>query len=313
MKLSLVNLCLVMLFVAAVAGCTAAAVEPQKSAVPGFPMTVTDGIDRQVRLEKMPEKIVSLAPSNTEILYALGLGEKVVGVTQYCNFPEEVKAKPKVGGFSTADIERIVALTPDLALVSRIHEKEVIPALERVGVRAYGLSPKTVDAIPPSISGVGVITGRSQAASNLVEIMASAMSGVTSRTNGLGTDRRPRVLYVNWHDPIKSAGRDTFADDLIRKAGGTNIVNEFTGYNAVSLESIVTRNPQVIIVSGMGTTRQTIYNSIMAESRLKGTEAMAKGQVYEIDSDLIDRPGPRIVQALAQIAKLIHPEIFGKL
>ncbi|MEW6141785.1 MAG: cobalamin-binding protein [Chloroflexota bacterium] len=278
-----------------------------------FPMMVTDMLGRQVKLEMMPEKLVSLAPSNTEILFALGIGDRLVGVTQYCDFPEEAKSKPKIGGFSTADIEKIVSLSPDLVLATRIHQKEVIPALERVGLKVFGLSPKTVDAVLESITLTGKITGQVSAAERLTGELKTRIAAVVSKTGGLPPGKYPRVLYINWADPIKIAGSDTFADDLIAKAGGDNVATDLSGYSTISLETIIDRNPQVIIVSGMGDNRKKTYNAIMSEARLSGIEARVKGQVYEMDSAIIERAGPRLVLALEQAAKFLHPEIFGKL
>jgi iron complex transport system substrate-binding protein len=278
-----------------------------------FPMTVTDMLGRQVRLERPPERLVSLAPSNTEILFALGLGDKVVGVTQYCDFPEEARNKPKIGGFATADIERIVSQSPDLVLATRIHQKDVIPALERVGLKVFGVNAITVSDVLESIGLTGRISGEVSAADKLIAEFKTRMSAVVTRTGSLPAEQRPRVLYINWADPIKTAGRDTFADDLITKAGGVNVAADLSSYSTISLETIIDRNPQVIIVSGMGDNRRKTYNAIMSETRLGGVEARVKGQVYEIDSPLIERPGPRLILALEQVAKFLHPEIFGKL
>lgn len=272
-----------------------------------FPVTLKDMLGREVTLEKKPVRLVSLAPSNTETLFAIGLGDSLVGVTQYCDFPDEAKSKPKIGGFSTADVEKIVALSPDLVMATRIHEKEVVPALERVGLKVFALHPKTVDEVLDSIMLTGRITGQVSAAEKLVGELRARIKAVTSRTEKLPVDKRPRVLYVNWTDPIKTAGKDTFADDLINKAGGVNVAGDLSGFSNISLESIVTRNPQVIIVSGMGETRKRTYSFVMSEARLGGVEARVRNQVYEIDSPIIERAGPRLVQGLEQVAKYLHP------
>jgi len=278
-----------------------------------FPLTLTDMLGRPVTLERMPQRLVSLAPSNTEILFALGLGDRVVGVTQYCDFPEEAASKPKIGGFATADIERIVSQSPDLVLATKIHQKEVMPALEKVGLKIFGLNARTVSDVLESIGLTGRITGQMSAADKLIAELKTRMSAVVTRTGSLPAEQRPRVLYINWADPIKTAGRDTFADDLITKAGGVNVAADLSSYSTISLETIIDRNPQVIIVSGMGDSRRKTYTAIMSETRLGGVEARVKGQVYEIDSPVIERPGPRLMLALEQVAKFLHPEMFGKL
>lgn len=280
---------------------------------PVFPMNVTDDIGRQVTIEKLPERIVSLGPSITEILFALGLGGRIVGVTDYCDYPEEAKAKPRIGGFSIPDLEKLVAAKPDLVLAADINKKVGVPAMEKVGLTVVTLAPKTLDDLLNNIILVGQITGKNREASQLVARLKERIGAVTMKTEALGEKQRPRVFYVVWHDPIWSTGRETFVNDLIVKAGGINVfADEFEQFRVVSLEAVIAKNPQVIIISGMGTIGDLIYNSIKGEARLNTVEAIVKNRVYKIsDSDLIERPGPRIVDGLEEVAKLIHPEMFG--
>ena len=279
--------------------------------LPSFPLTVVDDLGRTIEIEKLPQRVISLSPGNTEILFALGLDDEIVGVTAYCNYPEAAKTKPRVGGYYPPDIEKIVSLEPDLVFADAIHEKAVLPALEDVGLTVVANAAESVDAVLHDITLMGQIMGKSRRASQLVADLTQRIEVITAKTGALISEQRPRVLYVCWHDPIWTQGSKTFIDDLIGKAGGMNIASDFEKSRIISLEAVVARNPQVIAVSGMGTTRGLIFSSIKNESRLRGTEAIVKGQVYEIDSDLIDRPGPRIVDALEQVAKFIHPEIFG--
>ena len=280
--------------------------------LPSFPMTITDDLGREVEIVKLPERIISLAPSNTEILFALGLGDKVVGVTEYCNYPEAAKAKPRVAGYSTPDVEKVVSLAPDLVLAEAIQEKTALPVLEGLRMTVVVTSAKSLDTVLHDITLVGQITGKSKAATQLVGDLDKRIKAVTAKTVGLAPEQRIRVLYVVWHDPIWTLGSETFLDDLIQKAGGVNIfADEFKESRVVSPEEVVARNPQVILVSSMGTSGDLIYNSIKTDPRLSGVEAMVKGQVYQVDGDLVERPGPRVVDGLEQVAKLIHPEIFG--
>ncbi len=287
--------------------------EPEKPLPPPmFPVTVTDDLGKKITLEKPPQRIVSLSPSNTEILFALGLGNKIVGVTSFCNYPDEARTKPRIGGFHPPDIERVVAQKPDLILAAKIHEKTVVPPLERLGLTVLTMSPKTLEGILKNITLIGDVTGKSQEAAALVAKLNERIKVVTTKTEKLTSEQYLRVLYVIWHDPIWTMGRDNFQNDLIQKAGGRNIfAPDFPEWRIVSLEEILTRNPQIIIVSGMGATRGLIFSSIKNEPRLAATEALTKGKIYEIEGDLIERPGPRIVEALEQLAGFIHPEIFG--
>ncbi len=280
-------------------------------ASPPPPGNVVDGLGRTVNIEQIPQRIISLAPSNTEILFALGLGDRVVGVTEYCNYPEEAKAKPKVGGFSTVDIERVVYLEPDLILATHIHSQTVIPALEELGLTVLALTPASLDELMSSITLVGKITGQDKIASKLVNDLGERTEAVANKTQDIALNQRPRVLYLTWHDPLWTRGKDTLVDDIISKAGGQNIAYDLSGDKTIDLETVLHRDPQVIIAAfNMGTGEDLPWQYVRTEPRLKTTEALLNNRVYKIDGDLIHRPSPRLVEALEQVAQFIHPELF---
>ncbi|MGD0352416.1 MAG: cobalamin-binding protein [Dehalococcoidia bacterium] len=277
------------------------------------PGNIVDGLGRKVTINTVPQRIVSLAPSNTEILFALGLGDKVVGDTEYCNYPEAAKTKPKVGGFSTVDIEKVVSLRPDLVLATRIHDKTIIPALENLGITVVALTPGSLNDVLDSIKLVGEITGQDKVASELVKDLSARIKEIADKTQKLSSAQRPRVFYVTWHDPLWTAGTGTLSNDVISQAGGQNIASDITGDKTIDLETVINRDPEVIIVSvGMGTGEDLPWQYIKSESRLKNTQALLNSRVYKIDGDLIDRPGPRVVEALEEMAQFIHPELFEK-
>jgi iron complex transport system substrate-binding protein len=278
-----------------------------------FPVTVTDDLGRKITINKLPQRIISLAPSNTEILFALGLDSRIVGVTDYCDYPEAAKSKPRVASYDTPNIEKLVSLQPDLIVAESIHEKTVLPALEKLGLTVYVTWAKSVDTVLQDVTRIGQINGKSTAAAKLVATLTNRIKTVSAKTESLPTDKRPRVLYVMWHQPIWTMGSDTYIDDLFRLAGGNNIFSkDFQKSRIASLESIVAKNPQVIIVTGMATSGDLVYNAVKGEERLRTIDAMVSNRVYKIsDSNLIERPGPRIVEGLDELAKLIHPEIFG--
>ena len=281
--------------------------------LPEFPLTIVDDLGRTVEIERLPQRIVSLAPSNTEILFALGLEDKIVGTTDYCDYPEAAKSKPRVAGYSTPNLEKIVSVQPDLILAEAIHEKTVLPAMEKLGLTVIVMSAESLDTVLNDVRLVGQINGRSKAAAKLLDNLNGRIQAVVSKTATLTPEQRLRVLYVVWYDPIWTMGRETFINDLIWDAGGINIfADDFEKSRVVSLEAIIQKNPQVIIVSGMGTTGDLIYNNIKSETRLAQIDAMLNNRIYKIsDANLIERPGPRIVDGLEEIAKLFHPEIFG--
>jgi iron complex transport system substrate-binding protein len=275
------------------------------------PGNIVDGLGRSVTIDKIPQRIVSLAPSNTEILFALGLGDKVVGVTEYCNYPQEAMTKPKVGGFSNVDIEKVVSIEPDLVLATHIHGKTVIPALEKLGLTVVALTPGSLNEVLDSITLVGKITGQSTEASKLVNNLRTRIETVANKTQGLSPGQRPRVFYITWHDPLMTAGTETLADDVISSAGGQNIAYDISGDKAIDLETVIYRDPQVIVASvGMGSGEDLPCQYVQTEPRLENTQALLNGRIYKIDGDIIHRPGPRIVDALEQMAQFIHPELF---
>ena len=274
-------------------------------------LEVTDQLGRKVGLEAIPQRIISLAPSNTEILFALGLAERVVAVTNYCDYPAGAADKPSIGGFSTPNIEEIIALSPDLVLATSRHEDQIIPQLEDKGITVFALNPETLDDVLASIALTGRITGAKANAAELVGEIQQRINTVTDKTAGLPLEQRPSTFYVLWHDPLKTAGSGTLQDELIQKAGGTNIARETTGYANISLEVVVNENPAVIIAgTSHGSSDDQTYQFARTESRLNSSDAHQYDRVYAIDSDLTSRAGPRLVNALEEFASYIHPEIF---
>lgn len=278
---------------------------------PPAPGAVVDDLGRSVNIEGIPQRIVSLAPSNTEILFALDLEEKVVGVTEYCNYPPEALNKEKIGGYSTPDIEKIIALQPDLILANSIHAEEVTPALEEIGLTVFALAAENVDGILEDIRMVGKITGKEKQASEVLAEMQNRIEAITDVTKDL--EESPRVFYVTWHDPLFSVGSETTIQELVENAGGVNIFQDITGHRTVDLEEVIARDPQVIIAcTGHGSAQAEPLEWAKEEPRLGVTEARKNNRIYHIDADLVSRTGPRIVDALEWFAWFIHPENFPK-
>ena len=273
-------------------------------------VTYVDDIGRNVQIKVIPQRIISLSPSNTEMVYALGLQDKLVGVTSYDNYPPDAKNKPIVSDYSTVDLEKIVNAKPDLVLADSIHKNDAIPALEKLGITVYAMTPNDVDGIFNEIKALGQITGKTQAADNLISNLKTRIQDVADKTAKLTDTQKPRVLFVTWHDPIWTAGSDTMMQYLINEAGGTNIASDLNGYATITLESVIQRNPQVIVVmSSMGAQNASL-DYVMSNEQFKSTDAVKNGRVYEIDADIFGRTTPRIVDGLETLAKLIHPELF---
>lgn len=274
-----------------------------------FPLTITDDFQREVTIAKQPERIISLSPANTEILFVLGLGEEIVGVTNICDYPPYVEGKERIGDYDNPSLEKIIELEPDLILASHGNPDQVIDDLVNLGYIVVGLNPKSVDEIAASILIVGKITGRNSEAAKLAEEMNERIEAVVSRTGSLAENSKPRVLYVVWYPPLWTAGSETFIDELIQKAGGSNIAKDLTGWPQMNRETVIERNPQVIIV-GYSEDQPELITTVKNESLFHQTDAFKYDRIYTIDTDIVSRTGPRIVDALEEMAKMIHPQIF---
>ena len=201
--------------------------------------TITDHFGRVVSINNTnPQRIISLAPSNTEILFALGLGDRIVGVTDFDNYPPEATTKPSVGDYTEPNIEVIIAMEPDLVLATEEHETEMAQ-LESRGITVVGLYPKNMDDILASIILVGKITGQNKEAAALVADMQKRIKTITDKTSTLSAAQKKRVFYIIWHDPIWTAGGGSFADTLINMAGGINIAGDLSGFAGISLEAVI--------------------------------------------------------------------------
>ena len=210
----------------------------------------TDDLGRTVQINGVPDRIVSLSPSNTEIVYALGLEDSLIGVTTYCDYPAAAKEKLQVSGYSTVDVEKVVSLQPDLVLADDIHKTEMIPAFEKLGIPVLGVVAPDLDKLLADLELIGGVTGKQKEASVLVDGLKQRIGAVESKTTGAA---RPRVFFVTWHDPLWTVGRGSMIDDLITKAGGVNIASDLNGNQTISLETAVQRNPEIIVVlSSMG-------------------------------------------------------------
>jgi iron complex transport system substrate-binding protein len=265
---------------------------------------VFDDLGRLVAINGTPERIISLAPSNTEILFALGLGDRVVGVTDYCDYPPEALNKTKVGGYANPDVEKIVALNPDLILVAHGTPMDVINSMAGLGLTVFGIKTTDLDDLLNDIRRIAEITDKEVEAQALTFEMESRIQAVTNQTDEL--EQRPRVFYIVWHDPLWTAGSGTFIHELIEKGGGVNIFGNVTGYPTISIEEVIARDPEIIITS------EWSYEWAINASELASTNASQTGRIYTLDDDLVQRPGPRLVEGLEWFAHFIHPQIFGE-
>ena len=268
--------------------------------------TITDNLGRTVYITDNPQRIVSLAPSVTEILFVLGLEHRIVGVDTNSNYPEAAKTIEKVGDW-IPDEEKIVALNPDLILVSDMTSLNVVTSLEERGLTVVGLAPQTVDGVLQSITLVGSITGTQDAAQKVTDELEQRITAITNITSS--NDLYKPTVYLEYY-PYWTFGPGSFGNDLLVMAGGRNIASDAAAaYVNISSEYIVGRNPEIIIFT-VGYTTDTTVEDITGRPGFDTIDAVKNNRIYTIDDDILSRPGPRIVDALEELAQIIHPELF---
>ena len=283
------------------------------SAAEWGPVTITDDLGVTVTIENYPERIVSLSPGNTEILFALGLGDRVVGVTEYCTYPEAALSKDKVGGFSTINTEKIAVLNPDLLVAADGNSEETITHLRELGYTVITVNADTIDTTLNDILLIGKVTGVSSAAEELVSSMKADLADIAKKTAGV---EKPTILHCMWTDPLWVSGSGTFQDEMITAAGGSNAAAAEGGWVALTMEKFLTLNPDIIVVdsgNGMGVgTDDALKDFFMKDPRMQSLSAVQNERVYVVNADIIDRGGPRIVDGVETLAQIAHPDIFGE-
>jgi len=272
--------------------------------------TFKDEVGREVTVLFPPKRIVSLAPNITEVLFSLGLDEEIAGDSVHCNFPEKAKTKIRVGSYISLDYEKIASVKPDLVIATGTgNTRDMVDRLEQLGFPAYVIYPKNFEDILKSIIHIGQVVNREKEARAIIEGMKKRTHRVTELTKNLP---RPKVFVQIGDAPMVTVGKGSFTDDLIRLAGGENIAKtEKEAYPRFGMEEILKRSPEVIVISSMNPTGD--YPKVLQEwNRWQTISAVKNGRVHIINSDLIDRPSPRIVEGLEELARILHPEGFNK-
>jgi iron complex transport system substrate-binding protein len=278
----------------------------EKPTPPGSTREVRDDLGRPVMFARTPERLISLAPNITEMLFALGLGERVVGVTTYCTYPAEARTKAQIGDTIHPGVERILALKPDLVIASRASQLEAFAQqLYQVGIPLYVVDAQVLADVPRSLRRLGSWLGRQEQAEAVAQGLEQRIRQVEQQSRRAPL---PKVLVVIQREPLMVPGTKSYLADLIHKAGGTLIgpddAREGVTY---SLESVIAQRPQFIILPGdSGSSPQRV--SQFTWPQLAETPAIRNRQIYSLDADLMMRPGPRLVDGLAQLARILQTE-----
>lgn len=271
----------------------------------GYPVTIQDDLDRRVSIAEQPQRIISLSPSNTEILYALGLDSRIVGVTTYCNYPEAALECKKIGGFSDPNLEMIIALEPDLVVAESIHGL-LIPSLEKAGVTVLVVEPRRLTDISGAVEVIGRATGNRAEAARLAGKIRDKIKWVQSKVAEMRT--RPLVYFEIWHEPPMTAGPGTLIDDLITVCGGVNLAGDAaTSYPELSEEVIFLRNPEVIVYPDSH--GDAAINPMNRKGGWQQLKAVQSGRVVSMNPDIVSRAGPRVIEAMDALLPIIHPEL----
>ncbi len=310
MKRSSLLLSLLLVFTIFLAACSAAA--PAAPAA-NAPIVVKDASGKDFTLSKPAEKIVSLAPSNTEILFAVGAGKQVIAREDFSNFPKEAAALPSIGGnMGKYDLEAITKLQPDLILASPLTPPETIKSLTDITPNVFVLpNPTDLEGLYTNLSTVGMLTGHQADANKLVADLRARAKAVIDKV--AGAKDKPKVFYeLDATDPAKpwTSGPGTFIDLLIGLAGGQNIGSSLKGdYVQISQEELIVQNPDVILLG------DSLYGGVKPEQVAARPgwgviNAVKNQRVLEFNDDLVSRPGPRMIQGLEELAKILHPDLF---
>jgi iron complex transport system substrate-binding protein len=271
--------------------------------VSGSPVTVTDDASRTITLKAPAKRVVSLAPANTEIVYALGAMDRLVGVTTFDDYPAEVSSIAKMGDFTTPNLEAIASAKPDLVLVTGGVQAEVLGKIEGLGANVLVLDPKDLDGVYRAIGLVAQALGTPEKGAAVTDGMKADLAAVRATVGS----EAPVTCFVEigWN-PLFTAGPGTLIDELVREAGGANVVTQ-PGYVGYSAEQLLKDQPAVYLG-----TRSSLTDAGTIDQRpgYKRLDAVVAGRVVALDDNLVSRPGPRIVQGVLEIARALHPDRF---
>ena len=293
----------VVVCLAFVSACT-----PRGTANPGATREITDDAGRRVSVPAKVDRIISLAPNLTEIVFAVGAGDRLVGRTSYCDYPPEAKVIPEVGDTLHPSLERIIALKPQVVLVSTASQLEVFTQqLAGQNIAVFVTDPHDLEGVFRSITQIGEIVGEKDRANLLVQKLRERTNAVEQAVK-----QKPpvRVFYQVSGEPLYTAGHDSFVTDLMRRAGAASVTADVPGaWPKYSNESALAARPEAIILPTGGS--MGAANSNVAEA-LRQSPAVLQGRVYKINDDHLTRPGPRLVDGLEEMARALHPDAFTR-
>ena len=272
---------------------------------------LVDQLGRKVSIPDQPKRVIALAPSITEIIYAIDQGHRLVGVTRFSDYPSQAESLPKVGSYIQLDLERIVALQPDLCIaVKDGNPQDIAFRIESLQIPLYAVDPRNVEAVMETILEIGNLLNAQKKANTLSNCMKQRIQKITQLTKNV--QKRPHVFFQIGISPIVSVGTNTFIHELIGLSGGINLTQGSVPYPRYSKEQVISMSPDVFIITSMA--RQAIFNNVKKEwQKWQSIPAVRNNRIHLVDSNLFDRASPRLVDGLELLLKLIHPSIWKKM
>ncbi len=251
-------------------------------------------------------RYISLAPSTTEILFALGLNDEIVGVSSFCDYPAQAKAKEKAGSFSQPNFEKILSLKPDYIFCTGLKQSSVFSQLIRLNLNVYVSDPKNIEELFDSIIEIGKITKKIKEAQGLVDRMREEISGVVLEVNRIAQEKKPKIFIEIWSDPLMTAGKGSLVDELFTLAGGINIAGDLKkSYGIFSPEEVIRKNPDFIFLTYMD--KEKTIKSVRGRFGWGQISAIKNNRLYnDIDPAILLRPGPRLVEGIKAIHKRLY-------
>ncbi|MFP4020707.1 MAG: ABC transporter substrate-binding protein [Halanaerobium sp.] len=280
-----------------------------------FPIEYTDDLDREITVEQEVQRIVSLAPAITEVIYALGLEDKLAAVSSACDYPEQALNKEDVGRIDEPNIEKIVALEPDLVIAASVTKIETLKRLSELGIKTIGFKPGSINDTITMIEDISYLLSAEEKGAEISKEMETEYQRLQNMVEQkLEDNERPRVFYQIWSDPLYTAGRGTFIDSLIADAGGYNIAREAEGsWPTYNNESLIAADPEVYISSEHSTPTGLTLAELSQKDIFREVSAFKNDRLYLVDQDLVNRPSPRIIEGYKEFIRAIFPELKEEL
>ncbi len=276
-----------------------------------YPLALLDDLDEKIVMEEKPEKIISLSPNTTEILFAVGAGDNVIGVTTFADYPEKATKVEKIGTITEPNIEKIITMEPDLVIAASVNKIETVERLKELNIKVAGFSSDSVEIAIENIQKIGLLTGNQEKADQIAIDMKNKIDLIKNLVEEhLKTNEKPKVFYELWNDPLFTAGKNNFVDDLIQMAGGTNIGRLAEGqWPQYSLEKLLMEDPEVYISTPHSAQMQVSVEAVKSRERFQPISAIQNDRIYIIDANILNRASPRLITGLELVTKAVFPEL----